>query len=160
MNRKIRRELWKCQRCKRAFANLNQSHSCFLQPLEAHFRRKAISTEKLFSALRKAVESNGPVTIVSSKTRIGFQTRMTFAAISVRKDHLVGHLVLASRIPDERFTKIETISPRNHVHHFRLRDVRQLDARFRMLIREAYAVGNQEHLQSSSRKSSSSSDGR
>jgi hypothetical protein len=131
-----------------------------LQPLEAHFRGKATSTEKLFSALRKAVESNGPVTIVSSKTRIGFQTRMTFAAVSVRKDHLVGHLVLASRIPDVRFTKIETISPRNHVHQFQLRDVCQLDARFRMLIRKAYAVGNQEHLLSLSRRSSFSSDGR
>lgn len=158
MIKRINRELWKCPRCKRAFANLNQSHSCFSQPLEAHFRYKAVSAEELFSALRKAIESNGPVTIVSSKTRIGFQTRMTFAAVSVRKDYLVGHLVLDSRTQDERFTKIETISPRNHVHHFQLRDIRQIDHRFRALIRAAYAVGNQEHLQSSSRKNSSSTD--
>lgn len=157
---KISRELWKCPRCERRFANLNQSHSCFLQPLEAHFRKKAITAEKLFSALRKAIESNGPVTIISSKTRIGFQTRMTFAAVSLRKHYLVGHLVLASRTPDERFTKIERLSPRNHVHHFELRDVRQLDARFRTLICKAYAVGNQEHLQPLSSKNASTSERR
>ena len=47
---------------------------------------------------------------------------------------------------DRRFTRIETISPRNHVHAFRLDSVDQLDAGFAALAREAYAVGCQEHL--------------
>jgi len=71
---------------------------------------------------------------------------MSFAAIMIRNDFLRGHLVLAERIPDARFLRIQTISPRNHVHEFVLRDPRQIDSRFLELITKAYAVGNQEHL--------------
>jgi hypothetical protein len=39
-----------------------------------------------------------------------------------------------------------TISPRNHVHHFRLVTVEDVDDDFRSWVREAYAVGAQEHL--------------
>jgi hypothetical protein len=72
---------------------------------------------------------------------------MTFAAVMPRVDALRGHLVLARRAPDPLFTKIETISPRNHVHHFRLTAADELTPQFRAYIAEAYRVGNQEHLQ-------------
>jgi hypothetical protein len=70
---------------------------------------------------------------------------MSFAQLTVRKHWVLGHFVLAQRVDDRVFTKIETFSPRNHAHHFRLEDpgeVRALSA----FARQAYAVGRQEHL--------------
>lgn len=44
------------------------------------------------------------------------------------------------------FYKIETLSPRNHVHAFELRDVVQLQGELGDFIGKAYLVGCQEHL--------------
>ncbi len=71
---------------------------------------------------------------------------MIFAAVMPRNTGLRGHLVLARRVPDERFLRIDSISPRNHVHHFSLKSPEEIDNRFRELIAEAYSVGRQEHL--------------
>lgn len=72
---------------------------------------------------------------------------MIFAAIN-RLNHngLVGHVVLARRLEHPRFLRIESISPRNHVHHFVLHKVSDIDAEVRRWLREAYLVGKQEHL--------------
>ena len=74
---------------------------------------------------------------------------MSFIAVSVRRNYLVGHFVFARRVEHPRFLSIQTISPRNHVHAFRLNDAEDLDEEFTEWIREAYAVGEQKHLLSS-----------
>jgi hypothetical protein len=86
------------------------------------------------------------VRVNPEKTRIAFQVRMSFAVVVPRKQWLDGHLVLARRVDDPRFTRIETFSPRNHLHAFRLRQPSDLDARFIELLRESYSVGQQRHL--------------
>jgi hypothetical protein len=48
-----------------------------------------------------------------------------------------------------KFIRVETISPRNHVHHFRLETLRDLGSELRMYMAEAYRVGRQEHLRDS-----------
>jgi len=80
------------------------------------------------------------------KTRIAFQVRMSFAVVSFRRDKLRGHVVLARRLEHPRFLRIDTISPRNHVHHFELHSVGDLDQEFAGFLREAYRVGQQLHL--------------
>jgi len=145
--------MWTCKKCGRQFANLHQSHSCSTRPLKEHFEGRSKSALTLFRHLLRAIKSNGPVTVVSSKTRIAFQTRMSFAAIMIRNDFLRGHLVLAEPTPDRRFSRIQTISPRNHVHEFLLKDPREIDCGFCELIAKAYAVGNQEHLRRSAKPS-------
>jgi hypothetical protein len=87
------------------------------------------------------------VIVIPEKTRIAFQVRMSFAQVTPRKRWLDGHVVLARRLPHPRFRRIDTISPRNHVHHFRLVSPVEVDSDFRAWLREAYAVGAQEHLQ-------------
>ncbi|HWY74399.1 MAG TPA: hypothetical protein VN281_02215, partial [Verrucomicrobiae bacterium] len=89
----------------------------------------------------------GPVRILPEKSRIAFQVRMSFAALMLRRSHIVGHLVLASRQPRPFFPRIDTISPRNHVHHFVLRRPGDLSGDFGELVGAAYAVGEQKHLQ-------------
>jgi hypothetical protein len=138
--------LWRCPKCDRGFANRNQSHFCGRHDLESHFVGKDDRARELYDALVRLLRRFGTLTVVPEKTRIAFQVRMSFAAISVRRSYLVGHLVLARRTEDPRFVRIETISPRNHVHHFRLTALEQLDAGFAALAEQAYAVGQQKHL--------------
>jgi len=139
--------LWKCPACGRAFANRNQSHACGKLDLDHHFTNKPREVRLLFDQFVRAVRVLGPVVVLPEKTRIAFQTRMSFAQVTPRKSWLAGHLVLARRVGSARFHKIETISPRNHVHHFRIGSGNELDPEFLAYLAEAYSVGNQEHLQ-------------
>jgi hypothetical protein len=100
----------------------------------------------LYRRFAAMVRACGPVTIVPEKTRIAFQVRMSFAVITLRRRWLDGHVVLARRLEDPRFRDIQTISPRNHVHVFRIHAAADLDARLAGWLREAYAVGEQRHL--------------
>jgi hypothetical protein len=141
-------QLWLCEKCGRQFANRNQSHFCGRHSMEKHFEGKSREVRQLFDAWVRLLRRFGPVRVLPEKTRIAFQVRMSFAAVSVRRTYLVGHFVLARRFEHRRFTSIDTISPRNHVHHFRLSKLSELDKTFSAWAREAYAVGQQKHLQS------------
>jgi hypothetical protein len=139
------RPLWRCQACGRAFANRNQSHACGRHDLEGHFTGKSPLVRAIFDAFHAMIDGFGPVKVLSEKTRIAFQHRMSFAQLTIRRNWVVGHFVLARRAEDPVFTKIETISPRNHVHHFRLDNPAQVE-RLTDYAREAATVGRQEHL--------------
>ena len=145
MTARSQRPLWSCPACGRAFANANQSHACGRHDLESHFAGKPPLVRDLYQAFLAMLEEIGPVTVLPEKTRIAFQTRMSFAQLTVRRHWVLGHFVLARRVEDPLFTKVETFSPRNHAHHFRLERVEELDG-LRDFAREAYAVGRQEHL--------------
>ena len=83
--------------------------------------------------------------MLPEKTRIAFQVRMSFAQLTLRKQWTLGHLVLARRVDDEAFTRVETFSPHNHLHAFRLDGPDEVE-KLRPWTPEAYAVGRQEHL--------------
>jgi hypothetical protein len=70
---------------------------------------------------------------------------MSFAQVTPRKRWLDGHVVLARRLEHPRFRKIESFSPRNHLHAFRISSPAEVDAEFRAWLREAYRVGQQRH---------------
>ena len=88
----------------------------------------------------------GEVTVLPEKTRIALAARMSFAAVVLRRRWLDGHVVLARRREDGRFRKIESFSPRNHVHQFRLWSPGEVDETVRSWLEEAYDVGRQRHL--------------
>ena len=139
--------LWRCPECGRRFANRNQTHTCStLHDLDHHFASREPIVRELFDLVAAAVRSIGPVMILPEKTRIAFQVRMSFAQVTPRKRWLDGHVVLARRLEHPRFRKIETFSPRNHVHVFRLVRPNDVDGTFVAWMREAYAVGEQRHL--------------
>jgi hypothetical protein len=54
--------------------------------------------------------------------------------------------VLARRIDSPRFVRIETFSPRNVLHAFRLLGPDDVDPEFEGWLVEAYRVGEQRHL--------------
>jgi hypothetical protein len=139
--------LWQCKKCGRQFANRNQSHACGRHDLDLHFSGKPPEIRALFDAVVAAIGDIGPVRVIPEKTRIAFQVRMSFAQVTPRLRWLDGHVVLARRIAHPRFRSVQSISPRNHVHAFRLTTPREVDGEFREWLAEAYAVGEQKHLE-------------
>ncbi len=138
--------LWTCPRCRRRFANRNQSHACGRHDLAHHFSGKDPAVRRLFDTVRRAIRAAGPVMVVPEKTRIAFQVRMSFAQVTPRQRFLDGHFVFARPVPHPRFRRIDSISRCNHVHHFRLTTSAEIDGEFCSWIREAYTVGAQRHL--------------
>ncbi len=139
-------QLWKCAKCGRSFANRNQSHSCGRHTLREHFTGKPPKVVALFRAFVRLVRRCGPVLVIPEKTRIAFQARMSFAAVALKREQMVGHVILSRRLENPRFTKIESISPRNHIHSFAFRSPEELDDEVLSWLREAYRVGMQHHL--------------
>src|ERR1044072_1377862 len=146
MSKRLQRLLWKCPQCKRRFANRNRSHFCEKHDLETHFRRKRKEIRDIYEAVLRAIRRCGPATVLPEKTRIAFQVRMSFAQLTARSKWVDGHVVLARRLEQPRFRKIQTISLRNHVHHFRLMSAKKVDEQVVSWLEEAYAVGEQRHL--------------
>jgi hypothetical protein len=138
--------LWRCERCGREFANRKQTHTCGLHDLEHHFAGKSPLVRELFERVVAAIRAIGPVEVLPEKTRIAFHVRMSFAQVTPRKRWLDGHVVLARRLESSRFRRVQTFSPRNHLHVFRLETLDDVDAEFRAWLAEAYAVGEQRHL--------------
>ena len=139
-------ELWTCPRCGRRFANRNQTHACGRVELAEHLAGKPPEVVATFWRLVELAERNGPVTVVPERTRVAFQVRMSFAAFSLRRRWVDGHVVLARRLEHPRFTRVESYSPRNHLHAFRLRGPGEADEEVAAWLAEAYQVGAQRHL--------------
>ncbi len=137
--------MWVCPACDRAFANRNQSHACGRVELARHFEGRSEAVRATYAAFLALLEENGPVTVLPEKSRVAFQVRMSFAQLTLRREWTLGHLVLARRVESEVFTKVETFSPRNHTHAFRLDGPDDVE-RLRPWTPEAYAVGRQDHL--------------
>ena len=139
------RPLWTCPDCGNEFVNRNNWHSCGRWPLATHFEGKP-RARALFDRLREELERFGPVTVVSSKTRITFMTRVRFANVLVRRSYLRCGLWFTKRVDDPRFVKIERYSPRAWGHEFILRDESELTPALRHHLGEAYAIGQHDHL--------------
>jgi endogenous inhibitor of DNA gyrase (YacG/DUF329 family) len=146
-----KRPLWRCPRCQRKFANRNQSHFCGRHNLKTHFEGKTAVIRAIFDAVLAAVRRCGPVIVLPEKTRIAFQVRMSFAQVTPRLRWVDAHVVLARRMEHPRFRRIDTISTRNHAHHFRLSSLSDVNEDVEGWLAEAYAVGQQQHLKTWSR---------
>jgi Domain of unknown function (DUF5655) len=132
--------------CGRQFANQNQSHACARYTLAEHLEGKSPEVLALYHRLEEEIQRLGPVIVNPEKTRIAFQVRMSFAAVTLKRQWIDGHLVLARRLESPRFRRIETISPRNHVHSFRLISLDDINEEVITWLAEAYQVGKQRHL--------------
>ena len=139
-------ERWTCPRCGRAFAARNQTHACGRWELERHLDGKPDVVVATFWAVIDAARSCGPFELIPEKTRVALHARMSFAALVPRTRWVDGHVVLARRLESPRFARVETYSPRNHVHAFRLCGPDEVDDEVRGWLAEAYEVGMQRHL--------------
>lgn len=145
-------ELWRCPQCSRQFANQNQSHSCGVHTVAEFLSGKSPEAVMLYQRFAALVAECGEVVLAPVKTRVGFQVRMIFAAVNkLNDDGLFAHVVLARRLENPRFTRIDSISPRNHVHHFRIQRLDEIDDEVKSWLEEAYLVGKQEHVRTTPR---------
>jgi predicted RNA-binding Zn-ribbon protein involved in translation (DUF1610 family) len=138
-----KKPLWRCPACGQRFVTRNMSHSCGRHTIEEHFNNKSPVIRGVFDELVRAVRRIGPVHIYAQKTRIVFQTRGRFVAVTPRKSHLGGHLWLKRPRSHPLIHRIDRLG-RDFVHNFRLKFLEDLDTSFCDLLGEAYAVGNQE----------------
>ena len=90
------------------------------------------------------------MTVYAQKTRVVFQGRVRFGGVIARKRWLDAGLWLTRRAKHPALHRVEKIAPRCYAHYFRLRWPGEIDDRLAELVRESYAVGQQEHLTSSS----------
>lgn len=122
-------------------------HSCGRYTVEKFLAGKSSDAIALYRRFSALVNQCGSVKLAPAKTRIGFQVRMIFAAVNKLNDRgLEAHIVLARRINNPRFKRIETMSPKCHVHHFRIEAPSDLDQEVAGWLCEAYQVGTQQHL--------------
>jgi hypothetical protein len=125
-------------------------HSCAPPvDLASHFAGRSPQVRAAFDRVLEVVAALGPVTVVPEKTRIALHVRMSFAAFTPRNRWLDGHVVLARRLESPRFRRIETYSPRNVLHAFRLTRPEEIDDEVAGWLAEAYAVGQQHHRRGS-----------
>ena len=122
-------------------------HSCGKYSVKKFLAGKSKHAISLYEHFSTLVLECGPVQVAPAKTRIGFQVRMIFAAVNKLSDRgLDAHVVLTRRLEGPRFRRIEMMTPRCFVHHFRVESLSELDEEVRNWLREAYQVGTQEHL--------------
>jgi hypothetical protein len=139
--------LWKCPRCGREFANINQPHSCGNYTVEDFLTGKDEASIALYRRFEMLVQQCGPTIITPAKTRVGFQVRMIFAAVNKLSNGVLdGHVVLTRRLENPRFRRIESLYERSHVHHFRIRSLDEFDDEVLGWLEEAYQVGTQAQL--------------
>ena len=140
------RPLWQCPKCGERFVTRNMWHSCGKHSLEALFARSEPHVFRLFKKFAAMVRACGPVRIIPQKTGIAFQVRVRFAGVRPRKSYLLGGFWFPRRHDHPRFRKIQQFAPRCYIHEFRIASEKELDAEVKGWIREAYAVGEQKHL--------------
>jgi len=122
-------------------------HSCGRFSVEKFLAGKSAGAIALYEKFSALAHECGPVKLAPAKTRIGFQVRMIFAAVNkLNETSLDAHVVLARRLPSARFRRIEAMTPKCYVHHFRVRTLSELDEEVKDWLCEAYQVGTQEHL--------------
>jgi hypothetical protein len=147
-----KRPLWTCPRCRHRFVTRNMWHSCIRYPMADHFRGKDPIVHQLYNRFRALVRKCGPVTVYALKTSIAFQVRVRFAGVIPRKHWLDGGFWFKRRLEHPRFYRIETPPPHDYIHRFRLTKLSEIDRELARFVREAYAVGCQEHLDAPRRR--------
>ena len=138
--------MWTCPRCRRRFANRNQSHACGQNTLRDYLKGKDPYAISLFRQFSLLVRKCGAVKIETYKTGIGFKVRMAFAGVGLKRNWLDVGLVLARPLKNRRFSQVISFSPRNHLHRFRIRSSEELNGEVLSWLKESYKVGKQEHL--------------
>ena len=98
-----------------------------------------------FDAVLAAVESLGPVQVLAEKTRIAFQVRMSFAAFYAPPSVVERPPRAGPSDCQLRFRTVQTFSPRNVLHTFRLLGPDEVDAGSAAGWPMAYHVGEQWH---------------
>jgi Domain of unknown function (DUF5655) len=115
--------------------------------VEDHLRGKPATVVALYRRFVELVQACGPFEYAVSKTAITFKgSRRGFAGAKPTAHGLDGYLDLQRRVEDPRIRRAAPYTKRLLVHQFRVGAPEQLDEVFGGWVREAYRVGQGEHL--------------
>jgi hypothetical protein len=138
--------LWRCPKCGHWFVTRNLAHSCARYQVVDHLKGKSPQIARLYRKFAALVRRCGPVMISPNKTRIAFMARMRFAGCRMTRDTLHVGFLLNRRLRNRRIRCVEYIPPYYYVHHLPVRTPGELDRELLGWLREAYKMGQQEHL--------------
>jgi len=146
MNGWPKKPLWRCPKCGHEFVTRNLWHSCGRYDVSEHFMGKPPQLRETFDAYAALARSCGPITVYAQKTRIVIQARVRFAGVAVRKQWLDASMWLKRRAKHPRLMRVEDFGRLGFGHHFRLARWEDIDGDLGQLMREAYRIGEQEHI--------------
>jgi hypothetical protein len=107
--------------------------------LDERFAGADPTVRAAFDRLVKLATVDGDIPVVVQKTRIVLAAPMRFLAVSVRRDRLVGHVLLERPAPHPVVTEIvpNAYNSGLFLHRLSITDAGQLDAAFGVIVREA-----------------------
>ena len=115
--------------------------------VQDHLRGNPPAVVALYQRFVELVQACGPFDYAVSKTAITFKgSRRGFAGAKPKAHSLDGYLDLQRRVEDPRIRRASPYTTRLVVHQFRISASEQLDEGFAGWVREAYQVGQGEHL--------------
>jgi Domain of unknown function (DUF5655) len=116
--------------------------------VEDHLRDAPAGSVALYRAVERAVHACGPVEVSPARTTITFKgSRRGFAGARPTRDGVRGYLDLTRSLAgDFRILRSSPYTSRLHVNQYRLTSPADLDDTFLGWIREAYRVGQGDHL--------------
>jgi hypothetical protein len=118
-----------------------------LWTVEDHLADQPASSIALYERFVELVSQCGSFTYSVSKTSITFKgASRGFAGARPYRLGLRGYLDLQRTVEDRRILSAARYTNRLFVHHYRVTEPAELDDEFAGWVREAYAVGNGEHL--------------
>ncbi len=116
--------------------------------VDDHLAGKPESVRALYRRFIELVEACGPFSYRVTKTGISLKgSRRGFAGAQPTGQSLDGFLDLQREVRDPRIQRVSPYTKRLFVHHFRLRDIGELDDEFAAWLCEAYAVGAGKHME-------------
>ncbi|GEM_PF-357837 len=144
----LRKPLWKCPKCGRAFVVRNVVHTCNLLRPEVHLQGKSPAVKALYRGLEGRVRfvSRGGAHVVAYKTGIAFRGRVNFIGVRVLRHKIEAGLLLPGVVASPRVKKVFTQSHRSHMHYLDLRTPGDFDAEFMEWLRDAWRAGRQLQL--------------
>ncbi len=116
--------------------------------VDDHLAGKPDSILALYRRFIELAEACGPFSYRVTKTGISLKgSRRGFAGAQPTVQSLDGYLDLQREIHDARIQRASPYTKRLVVHHFRIRDLGELDEEFARWLCEAYEVGAGRHME-------------
>jgi hypothetical protein len=116
--------------------------------IQQHMENGSPEGRQLYAKFITILDAIGPYTIHPAKSTITFKgVRRGFCGARPKGDQLVGYFDLTRRLgADPRVRSVSPYTKRLFVHQFRIATLSQMDETFDGWLREAYGVGQGEHL--------------
>lgn len=115
--------------------------------VEDHLEGKDPAHVALYRQVEAVILAQGPVAVSVSKTTITFKGRRRgFAGARPTRTGVRGYLDLMRTVTDPRITNVTPYTGRLFVHQYVLHSPDDVDETFEGWVREAYRVGEGDHL--------------